>query len=382
MSHMPIQWAFVIALCNMSSFRASKVLVTLFGIELGASPFTIGVLVALYSVFPMLLALHVGRLADRFGMRLPMILGSLGVACGFAVPFFWPSLAGLYASAVLIGGSYVFYHVSVQSLIGMLSSKEDRTRNFATYALVLSVGGFLGPLAAGFGIDAFGHARAYLWLAAVPVVPVLILLAVGRGIPVPKGAGAGEVGKSAADLWRNPELRRVFLMSAVVLTGIDLYQFYLPIYGRSIGLSASVIGMVLSMFSAASFVVRSAMPPLVRSAGEEGLLRYALLVGALGYLALPLFENPWLLAAMSFVLGLGLGVGQPVSTILVYARSPEGRAGEALGMRLAVNNLVHLAVPLAFGTLGTAFGVAPVFLANAVLLGGGSLLGRRERGEK
>jgi MFS family permease len=118
------------------------------------------------------------------------------------------------------------------------------------------------------------------------------------------------------------------------------------------------------------------MPPLVRRLGEEGLLRYALAVGAIGFLALPSLGNAWFLGGVSFVVGLGLGCGQPVSTILVYARSPEGRSGEALGLRIAVNNFIHLAVPLAFGTVGAALGVAPVFVANAVLLAGGSYLSR------
>jgi len=378
---MSVGTVFVVALCNMASMRASKVGVALFGIELGANPLEIGVLVALYSLFPMLLALHLGRLSDRFGMRLPMVCGSLGMAAGLAVPWLWPALPGLYVSAAVIGASHVFYHVSIQSLVGQLSSPETRTRNFTTYALVLSIGGFVGPLAAGFGIDSFGYGHAYLALAVMPLIAVLILSRRAQNLPAPKASVDEASVRNAMDLWRLPELRRVFLTSAVVLAGIDLYQFYLPIYGRSVGLSASVIGVVLSMFSAASFLVRLVMPPLVRRLGEEGLLRYALAVGAMGFLALPLLGNAWFLAVVSFVVGLGLGCGQPVSTILVYARSPEGRSGEALGLRIAVNNFIHLAVPLAFGTVGAALGVAPVFVANAVLLAGGSYLSRTKPGK-
>jgi MFS family permease len=378
---MSVGTIFVIALCNMASMRASKVSVALFGIELGANPLEIGVLVALYSLFPMLLALHLGRLSDRFGMRLPMVCGSLGMAAGLAVPWLWPALPGLYVSAAVIGASHVFYHVSIQSLVGQLSSPENRTRNFTTYAMVLSVGGFVGPLAAGFGIDTFGYRHAYLALTVMPLLAVVILSRRGQNLPAPKASADEASVRNAIDLWRLPELRRVFLTSAVVLTGIDLYQFYLPIYGRSVGLSASVIGVVLSMFSAASFLVRLVMPPLVRRLGEEGLLRYALAVGAIGFLALPSLGNAWFLGGVSFVVGLGLGCGQPVSTILVYARSPEGRSGEALGLRIAVNNFIHLAGPLAFGTVGAALGVAPVFVANAVLLAGGSYLSRTTPGK-
>jgi hypothetical protein len=98
------------------------------------------------------------------------------------------------------------------------------------------------------------------------------------------------------------------------------------------------------------------------------------------YLAFPMVGNPFVLGLMSFVLGLGLGSGQPLSIILTYNDSPPGRAGEALGLRLAVNKLTQIAVPLAFGSLGTAAGVFPVFWANALLLLiGGYLSGKKGR---
>jgi MFS family permease len=382
MTPMSVGTVFAVALCNMVGMRASKVGVALFGLALGANPLQIGVLVALYSLFPMLLALHLGRFSDRFGMRVPMLCGSLGMAGGMAVPWLSPTLPGLYVSAAAIGASHIFYHVSIQSLVGQLSSPENRARNFTSYALILSAGGFIGPLAAGFGIDAFGHERAYLALMVIPLLSVLMLARSGKTLPAPKVSAEAASARNATDLWRLRDLRRVFLTSALILSGIDLYQFYLPIYGRSIGLSASVIGIVLSMFSAAAFLVRSVMPPLVRRLGEEGLLRYTLAVAALGFLVLPLMGNAWLLGAISFLVGLGLGCGQPVSTILVYARSPEGRSGEALGLRIAVNNFIHLAVPLAFGIVGTALGVAPVFVANAVMLASGSYLSRAGPAER
>lgn len=376
---MSIHTVFVIALCNAASLRASKVLMALFAIELGANPFMIGTLVAVYSLFPMLLALYAGRLSDQFGVRIPMMAGSLGVMVGLAAPVVMPSLTGLYVSAALIGASYVFFHVSVQNLIGLLSTPDDRTRNFSSYSLILAVGSFVGPLAAGFGIDALGYVRAYLCLSAVPLIALGILLARGRHAPLPVKTEEGHKSKKVTDLWRMPELRRVFITSAMVLTGIDLFQFYLPIYGNSVGLSASVIGMILSMFAVAAFAVRTAIPPLVRRFGEEALLGYAMLVGAIGYLLLPLFENPWLLALVSFILGLGLGAGQPLSMMLTYGRSPGGRSGEALGLRLTLNNLTHIVVPLLFGSLGAVFGVTPVFLANALMLGSGGMFGRKVR---
>jgi hypothetical protein len=44
-----------------------------------------------------------------------------------------------------------------------------------------------------------------------------------------------------------------------------------------------------------------------------------------------------------------------------------------------INNFTHIVVPLLFGSLGTAFGVAPVFIANAAILGAGGILSSRAK---
>jgi MFS family permease len=85
-------------------------------------------------------------------------------------------------------------------------------------------------------------------------------------------------------------------------------------------------------------------------------------------LLFPAFRDPLVLAAISFLLGLGLGCGQPLSIILTYNHSPPGRSGEALGMRLTVNKFTQIMVPLVFGSLGSAFGILPIFWTSAVLL--------------
>ena len=365
---------FMIALCNMTALRGSKVAVALFAIELGASPFDIGVVVAMYAVFPAMLALFAGRLSDRFGTRLPMLFGSVGVACGLMLPWLAPRLPALYASATLIGASYVFYHASVQNLVGLLSaSPVERTRSFSTYSLVLATGSFSGPLLAGFAIDHCGHARTYMILALLPVLPALIMAA-SRNVKADGGGDAAVAGANRVmDLLRDKPLVRVLIVGGIILTGIDLFQFYMPIYGRSSGLSASAIGVIISMFAAAAFVVRLVIPALIARLGDEGLLTIALFIGAAAYFAMPFFTNVAALCAIAFVFGLGLGLGQPLSVMLTFSRSPRGRSGEALGLRLTINNCTHIAVPLVFGAIGSFFGLAPVFWTNALLLAGSGI---------
>jgi MFS family permease len=137
---------------------------------------------------------------------------------------------------------------------------------------------------------------------------------------------------------------------------------------------------VLSTFAAASFAVRLVMPALLRRWNAETVLTWSLYAGCVAYFLFPWFKSAVLLAVVAFALGLGLGCGQPLTLSLIYSRAPQGRSGEALGLRVTINNFMHIVVPLLFGTIGSVLGVIPVFIANAVILGGGGvLIGRRDK---
>ncbi len=375
---MSIHVALFVVLLNMCAFRGSKVLVSLFALELGAPQIMLGVIVALYSLCPTLLALYAGKLTDRLGVRWPLVLGCLGIGLSLLLPGLLPSLYTLYLSALLIGFCFVFYNVSVQNLIGMLSSTESRTRNFSNLSLMIASGGFVGPLIAGFAIDHFGHAIGYLCISVLPAISAVIIFNGRHKLAALSGARVKEeeAGYSVG-LLNNLPLRRTLITSGIILTAIDLFQFYMPIYGHAIGMSATAIGTVLAMFAGASFIVRTILPQIVSRFGEEQVLVASIFMAAATYLLFPLVESGIVLGIIAFLLGLGTGCGQPLTLMMIYARAPEGRSGEALGLRMTINNLTHIVVPLFFGTLGTAFGVAPVFLANAVMLGAGGLISRR-----
>ncbi len=359
------------------AFRGSKVLIALYALSLGANPLVVGVLAAGYSVFPLLLAVHAGRVADRIGVRRPLMLGSLGLAAGLALPIVVPSLSGLLAAVVVLGIAQIYYHVAVHYAVGSFGDKDASARNFANFSLGASVAAFVGPAASGFLIDHAGYSSTAAVLAAIAILPALAIAAARHLIPAHVAHPHEDAARGALDLWKHPRLRRVLVMSAVVLTGLDLFTFYMPIYGRSIGASASAIGLVLASYAAAAFVVRTVMPRLSKRLGPERLLAAAFLVGAAAYFLFPVFGQVPVLMSIAFVLGLGLGLGQPLTIMMVYERAPPGRSGEALGMRLTVNKVMQIVIPLAFGTLGTAFGIYPVFWANAFFLALAGAVGLR-----
>jgi MFS family permease len=362
----------LLSMLNSIGQRGSKVAVSLYALELGAGALSVGVLAALFSVFPLLLAVQAGRLSDRFGVRMPIVLGALIMAAGLVIPLATSGIAWLFLCSSLIGLGHIFFHVSIHNLVGSLGGNGDvvraRTRNFATFALGSSLAAFFGPSLAGFAIDLAGFRPAFAALAISAALPAAVVLLHRALIPAHVTHEDEEQAKNAFDLLAIPALRRTLIMSGVTLTGIELFSFYLPIYGRSIGLSASVIGMVLSTYAVAGFIVRSFMHRLAQRYTEVGVLTGSLFVAALAYFAVPGLADGVLLAAAAFALGLALGSAQPLTIILTYNHAPAGRSGEALGMRIMANKVTQIAVPLAFGGFGAAMGAVPVFLATGVFL--------------
>lgn len=377
---MAIYLTLVLIVLNHVAFGGSRVVLSLFALESGATQMQVGILMALYALCPMLFAIAIGRLADRVGARLPMLLGSVGLGLGLLLVVAWPTLGMLYAAALLLGSSFHFFFVTVTGVAGGIGGAgADRARNYALVSLGFSGAGFIGPLVAGFAIDYLGHIRAFMILAACTVIPILMLWLKSDFLPgSAKAAGSGATG-GALELWRAPRLRNTFIASGFISAGWDLFNFYMPVYGHGIGLSASAIGIILGAFALATFVIRAALPLLLRRSNEAQILVYAIFVAAGAFTLFPLFDSPVMLCAVAFLLGLGVGCGQPMSMSLIYALAPAGRASEAAGMRVTVNNFTHLVIPLAFGSLGAAFGYAPVWLANSALLGVGGWLVRRGR---
>lgn len=353
----------------------SRVVASLLALNLGASAFTIGLLIGVYAVFPLLLGVYSGRMSDRYGARRPMLFGISLLAAGLVLPAVWTSLPMLFASAILVGTGFVFFNVSNQTLAGALGTPQERTRNFATLGLGYASGHLVGPVIAGYAIDLLGYDYGYAILGALTLAP-LVIIALERRLDA-NAATHPTQRKNTFELLKVPLLRRAVIVSGLITTGWDLFGFYVPIYGHSIGLNASTIGNILGAFAVATFIVRVMLPRLTRRYGIEPVLSAATFAAAALFLPFAFVEYVPGLFLLAFGIGLALGCSQPLTLNLAYNHSPPGRSGEVTGLRLTINNITHIGVPIAAGGLAAAIGVAPVFWTSAALLIVSGLLTRK-----
>jgi MFS family permease len=365
-----------LGIANHAVLTGNRVTVTLEAIKQGHSTAVVGVLVALYAFLPMLFAVAAGRISDRIGVRKPMLAGSLALAAGALIPVGIPGLVALFASAALVGVSFMTFQVAAQNATGELGDATARVHNFSQLAVGYSISGLLGPLIAGFTIDHAGFTTSFAVLAAIPLLPALVLAAGRVALPGPHPVRASVAG-SAFDLVTHKKLRRVFAVNVLLSMGWDLHTIVIPVYGAGIGLSASQIGLVLASFAAATFVVRFSMRWIVRRATPHQVLTAALFIAAAVYMMFPFVQSAPALIAMSFTLGLGLGMSQPMVMALLHIHAPPGRTGEAAGVRMSLVQSMACAVPLVFGAVGASVGLTPVFWSVGLCLATGGWFTKR-----
>jgi MFS family permease len=349
----------------------------------GHSAWSVGVLLALYAAAPVLLSLPAGRMADRLGyhqpVRIAVGLALVGALLAVLSTFFGGRAAFwvLSASAVFVGSGANMGLIVIQRTAGQAArDSTERMRMFSWLGIAPSLSNVIGPVAAGFMIDAGGFRAAYLLLLALPMVTWWC----SRRIPLEPARPprpSGEPAPSSWELLAAPGLKRLLCVNWLLSACWDVHAFAVPILGFQRGFSASTIGLILGTFTLSISAVRLLIPLWAHRMHEVKVLRTAMIATGAVFALYPLAHSPLLMAGCAVLLGLTLGAVQPMIMSTLHQLTPEGRYGEAIAFRSMVMNASSTLMPLAFGAAGTALGAASLFWMVGGAVASGSWVARR-----
>jgi len=350
----------------------------------GATPWRVGVLLALFAAAPVLLAMAAGRMADRWGFHRPVHIAGgfccagLLLAAVSALLKGWPAGLLLAAGAVAAGAGANIGLIAVQRTGGMTARDPvERVRVFSWLGIAPSLANVIGPVSVGLLIDAGGFAVAY---AALLVLPLASLLA-ARAVPAAAAPGAARLGGGAPlrELFALPGMKRLLAVNWLLSMCWDVHGFAVPILGHERGFSATTIGLVLGSFTLSVTGVRVLIPLLARHLQPARVVAGAMLGTAVIFAVYPLVTQPWLMGACAVALGVTLGCVQPMLMTVLHHLTPEDRHGQALAFRSMTINGSSTVMPLLFGAAGAAIGAASMFWIVGALVGSGAWLARRLR---
>lgn len=352
----------------------------------GASAWGVGLLLALFTVLPVLTAMATGRLADRFGYHRPLRL-AVGLTClgaGMALVANWlPAdwqFALLCLAALISGGGANICGIATQRTGGHLATDTaSRLRIFSWLAMAPAFANAVGPMLVGVMIDLAGFGPAYALLMILPTLALVCARRVPRGV---QGAAPADqpAGGRLRELLAVPGMRRLLVINWLLSASWDVHSFAVPVLGHARGYQATTIGLVLGSFTLAVTLVRFIMPLLAHRVDEVKLLLAAMLVSGTIFAIYPFAATPWLMTGCAMLLGLTLGAVQPVVVATLYQLSPAGRHGEAIALRSMAISVSNSLMPLAFGAAGAAVGPGVVFWIMGTMVGTGSWATRGLRG--
>jgi len=345
----------------------------------GHSALSVGVLLALFSLTQVFLAIPAGRYTDRHGLKKPMRLSVAIAAIGAGLSAVFPMFPVLCLSALLTGGATGLAVIALQRHVGRSARDADHLKeSFSWLAIGPAVSNFMGPMAAGLMIDHAGQVAAddtgfRAAFGLMCLMPLVTWFWVRRVSELPlqiphKDAAQHHIG----DLLREPLMRRLLLVNWMLSSCWDVHTFVVPILGHERGFSASVVGFILGAFAVASALIRVVLPLVAKRLEEFRILTMAMVMAALIFAVYPFTQSAVSMGVCSVLLGLTLGVVQPMVMSTLHQITPHHRQGEALGLRIMTVNASSVLMPMLFGTAGAVVGIAPVFWMVGLVVGVGS----------
>jgi len=361
-------WLIATMICVHACMATTRVTASLWVLGQGHGEASVGLLLSLFAVAPIVLSLWAGRLADRHGFHRPV---GVGVALAFVGALLALAVQQLWAIALgclLCGGAVAVAAVAIQREAGLMAEAPgELKRIFSWMSLGPAMSNAASPVIAGLLIDHAGMTAAFAFAAALPLLAWVLARRLPRNPPQVLTKSFRE--RAAWDLFRLPAYRRLLVVNLALSAGWDAHSFVVPVVGHARGLSASSIGFVLGSFAVAATVVRLAIVRFADDLDEGRALRAAMTVATLTFIAYAWLPGTAGLVCGSALLGMALGSVQPMILAMLHHATPPERHGQALGLRMLFINGATVAMPAGFGMLAAATALAaPMWLMAAALV--------------
>jgi MFS family permease len=340
--------------------------------RLTAGNIAVGLAVGAFSLSALVLRPWAGRLADRHGRSIAMVVGGIIFATSVACYGLADSVGELAALRLLTGVGDAFFFVGAVTAMSDLSPAERRGEAISLFSLSLYVGLALGPPIGEALVEGVGFTTVWLVAAASALLAVLLALRVGDT----REPTTAEPSAKPARLIPPAAVVPALLLLALVW-GMAGFLAFVPLYALDLGLPGA--GSLLFGFAAIVVVIRSAGARIPDRLGAARSVRISLLCTTIGLVVIGGWRSVPGLVAGTVVLGVGIALGTPAIMTLALQRAPAGERGAVMG---TVSMSIDLALglgPASFGLVAATTDRASGFLAASLVAGAGLALATRNR---
>jgi MFS family permease len=324
-----------------------------------------GVAVTVSAASPLILVTQplAGRIGDRRGRRLLVIVGGLVAATSVAGYTLADSLETLIALRLLTGVGEAMLLVGAATMVTDLAPAHRRGEALSLYSLGLWTGLALGPLVGELVLGADRFDTVWFLAAACCLAAALI------GLTLPEtGKREARASESWTRLVHPAAVGPGVVLSLTVLGFAGLGTFG-ALYARELGLGGG--GPVFLVYAAVILVTRTVGRRIPDRFGPKATSRVALLLLAAGLLVIGLWNVAAGLLVGTVIVGFGHALAFPALMTLAVNAAPDNERSSVVGTFTAFTELGFLVGSLTLGAVASAIGYDGVFVVCAI----GPLLG-------
>ena len=353
---------YVTIFLTSTAYGTVTFLLPVYAETLGASYIALGVIGAVGNVAYTVLTLASGILLDRFERTrfylLSALLGTAAVSL-FALTSRVPDLV---VTRGLLGVVSAAFWVTASTLTADISPPEALTQSVGRYNLSWILGFVVGPYLGGLVSEAYGFRSLFMVLSLVALLSTaLIWVRIANRLELSSRTESRSFNLSAI---RRISLALATLLPFAVILGI--YMAILPGHMGNMGISASAIGLLLTMTNGVRGVGFLCSERWVRLGVKRSLGLAAVLMAA-ALLMVSFSTSTLEFAAPLALYGLTAGIVSPLILDYIAHKTPKEALGTAMGMHECVYGVGMTVGPMAGGAIAEAFNPSALYLLLAAL---------------
>lgn len=337
-----------------------------------ATPFTIGILSAVYSFFQLIASPILGRLSDRYGRKKLLIISQLGSAIGYLILGLANSLPLVFISRVIDG--ITGGNISVaQAYIADVTTKENRAKGMGLIGAAFGLGFIFGPAIGGAMSKISYSAPAYF----ATLISLTTVLTTAFFLKETVNEKKAKTSPKTRLTWKEFEkvlslypIGTLIIIFFLLNTAFSIMQSNFVLWSqKTFNFDASQNGWYFTYIGILAVVFQlQLLPRVIKKFHEKKILLTSLFFMFLGLILIPLSKNPSFLFIALFFIPLGNSLANPTIQALASENVPKEEYGETLGILQSSGSMGRILGPIIGGEIFQILGKDVVFYFAGIII--------------
>ncbi len=349
-------------------------LVPVYAVELGASGFQVGLIIAAFNFARTIFNPFSGRLSDRWG-RKPFIL--LGLFLYATVSVFYvmsTRVESLILVRLLHGFTSVLVVPVALALAADIAPQQRLGLYMGTLNMAVMLGLGVGPALGGFIRDLFGMPVAFYTMGGLAI---FTLIGVTIFLPGDNRRDLGQSQQSVAplkQLLKHRVVQGLFLLRFFIATGQGSVYTFLPILALRMQITSTQVGIILGVNIFLIAFLQRVFGNLADRINPKNMIIWGTLLSGIVVPVMPFVDGFYMILLLNVVMGIGNGIAMPGGFVITGQMGQTMGMGSMMGITETGWSLGMIVSPIISGIIMDSLGVPSIFITGGILTIVGVLL--------